>query len=274
MSEQLFDLSGRTVLVTGASRGLGRGMSLALAQAGARVVAASRNAETLEALRADIEGAGGVCIVRPTDVTDSEDVNALIAAAIAEAGRVDVLINNAGGLLTDVERPFTELSDAEWRTELALNLDAPFYTSRAILPHFVEQGGGRIVNVGSVGGMAAVGGLAAYGIAKAGLHQLTRSLALTYGRSGVRAVSLVIGNFPHDYSLDVREQQARFLPMGRNGEDEEIGPIAVFLCSEASDYLSGSEVVFDGGWSVGGLLPAGTVPDFSARSGGTGGGDD
>ena len=254
-----FDLTDRVAIITGAGGGLGGAMARALAESGAHIVAAGRRLEPLERTEGAVRRRGRRCLVRPTDVTQSEQVQGLVAEALAEFGRVDILINNAG-LDQNTGIPLPELSDAQWHTGIAQNLDSAFYCSRAVIPHMVERRHGRIINIASGWGFRGGRNNWTYAAGKGAMIQLTRSLAMTYARDGVRASCIAPGLIPHFWpEADVRQADER-QPFGRTGRVEEIGPLAVFLASEASDYLSGETVLLDGGAIAGGLLPAGLLP--------------
>ncbi len=259
MIRDRFDLGGRTAIVTGAGSGLGRAMALALADAGCDIVGAARRRAPLEESRALVEAKGRRLLVVPTDVTDSAQVNAMVARATAEFGHIDILINNAGGG-GGRGKTLPELSDEDWREGIDGNLTSAFFCSRAIVPHFLERGGGRIINISSVWGYRGLAGDFMYAVAKRALIQLTRALAMTYAGDNIRCTCIAPGNFPlNDPAappVAIREDE----PSGRAGAPWEMGPLAVFLCSEASDYISGETVLIDGGVVAAGLLPAGVMP--------------
>ena len=260
MIRDKFDLSGKTAIITGAGSGLGRAMALALADAGCDIVGAGRRPEVLEESRAMVEEKGRRFVVIPTDAADSEQVNAMVAGAIEQCGRVDVLINNAGGGSAGRGKTLPELTDEDWHGGIDTNLSTAFYCSRAIVPHFLEHGGGRIINITSGWGYRGGRNNFMYSIAKGGVIQLTKALAYTYARDNIRCTCIAPGLFPYRAPEEMREQMGERQPIGRLGEVEEIGTAAVFLCSEAADYMSGEVVLIDGGAIAGGLLPAGLVP--------------
>ena len=257
-----FDLTGKTALVTGAGTGLGRAMALAMADAGADIYGAARRMEPLEETKRLVEAKGRRMEIGSTDVTVTEAVNAMVEDAIAKFGRVDILVNNAG--ITDRGRgkTFPELDDEDWRVGIDVNLSSAFYCSRAIMEHFLAHGGGRIINIASGWGMRAGRNNFMYSIAKGGVIQLTKGLAMTYARDNIRSTCIAPGSLPKEIELNQREQNNAFQPAGRVGWPREMGPLAVFLASEASDYMSGETVLLDGGSIAGGLLPAGYAPEF------------
>lgn len=259
-----FDLSGRTVIVTGAGTGLGREMAIALATAGCDIVGVGRREAPIVELEPEIVSRGRRYLPLPgTDVTDSAQVAKMTEQAIAEMGSVWALINNAGGGGAGGGKTFVELTDQDWRDGIDTNLTSAFYCARAIIPHLLEQGGGRIVNVSSVWGYRGGRNNFMYPIAKGGVLQLTQALAMTYARDNIRATCIAPGQFPKTDDQAMRELIGSKQPLGRAAELHEIGPLAVFLCSEAADYISGQTIVIDGGTRTGGLLPAGIAPEPS-----------
>lgn len=254
-----FDLTGRTAIVTGAGSNLGREMSLALAEAGADIVGVGRRPEPLEETGAMVREHGRRFLGRPTDVTDSSEVNAMVAEAIAEFGTVEILVNNAGGGSAGRGKTLPELTDEDWHEGIDTNLTSAFFCSRAVVEHFVEHGFGRIINVTSGWGYRGARHRFMYPISKAGVISLTKALAMSYARENVRASCIAPGAFPHELTPEV-ENRSGLQPAGRFGRLEEIGPLAVFLASDAADYLSGETVLIDGGAIAAGLTPAGMVP--------------
>jgi len=256
-----FDLSGKTAIITGAGTGLGRGMALAMADAGADVYGAARRLGPLEETKALVEAKGRRMEIGSTDVTDTAAVKAMVDDAIAKFGRIDILVNNAG--ITDRGRgkTFPELDDDDWRIGIDVNLSSAFYCSRAIIDHFLEHGGGNIINLASGWGMRGGRNNFMYSIAKGGVIQLTKALAMTYARDNIRCTCIAPGLIPKGIDLNLREQRNGFQPVGRVGWPREMGPLAVYLASDASAYMSGETVLLDGGSIAGGLLPAGYAPE-------------
>jgi NAD(P)-dependent dehydrogenase (short-subunit alcohol dehydrogenase family) len=256
-----FDLSGKTAIVTGAGSGLGRAMVLAMADAGADIYGAARRLEPLEETKALVEAKGRRMEVGSTDVTVTSEVHDMVQDAIAKFGRVDILVNNAGITSRGRGKTFPELDDEDWRVGIDVNLSSAFYCSRAIIEHFLEHGGGRIINLASGWGMRAGRNNFMYSVAKGGVIQLTKALAMTYARDNIRCTCIAPGLIPKGIDLNAREQYNSVQPLGRVGWPREMGPLAVFLASEASDYMSGETVLLDGGSIAGGLLPAGYAPE-------------
>ncbi len=254
-----FRLDSRVALVTGASRGLGRAMAEALADAGADLVICSRNAEEIETAASEIAGASGrrVCAVT-ADVTRPKDREALIGEAWRQFGRVDILVNNAG---TGLRRPLLELEEADWRAVLELDLSVPYLLARQVVPPMLERGWGRVINISSALGSIALPERGAYCAAKGGLIQLTRVMALEWAARGVTANAFCPGPFRTEYNLRLQENPAlyesylRLIPQHRWAELDEIGGAVVFLASDAASFVTGTALYVDGGWTAHGGLP-------------------
>ena len=253
-------LTGRIAVVTGAGRGLGRAMSIALAEAGADLVVTARTQGQIEETAALVRETGRRCLAVTADVTDSETVNAMIDATIAEYGRIDILVNNAGGVTDAFANTLTNINDAQWRKGIDTNLTGAVFCSRAAVPHMQKQGGGKIINVTSGFGLRAGRDNFMYTSAKAGLINFTRSLTLTYGPE-IQANLIAPGLFPHDDpAMAEWWKGGKFTPMGRLGRDEELGPLVVFLASDLSSYMNGQIIVLDGGGLAAGQVPTGFAP--------------
>jgi NAD(P)-dependent dehydrogenase (short-subunit alcohol dehydrogenase family) len=254
-------LDGKTAIVTGAGRGLGRAMALALAEAGCDIVVAARTRSQIEETAADVQAKDRRCLVVETDITDAASVNAMVEAAIAEYGRIDVLVNNAGGATAGFGKPLEEITDEEWRVGMDTNLTGTFYCCRAAIPHMLERGGGKIINLTSGFGLRAGANNFMYTSAKAGLINFTRAVAMTYGGRNIQANLIAPGLFPHDNPAMMEFWRGgKFIPMGRFGKDEELGPLCVFLASDLSSYMNGDIVALEGGGLAGGHAPTGLAP--------------
>jgi NAD(P)-dependent dehydrogenase (short-subunit alcohol dehydrogenase family) len=261
---ETLELDGKSIIVTGGGRGLGRAMALAMAEAGAQIAIASRTAAQIDSVVAEITSAGGEAIGIPTDVTDSEQVNALVARTVEAFGKLDGMFANAGiGGGTNAE--FWEYPDWAFEEVLAVNLKSTFYSGRAAAKQMVEQGtGGVIVNTSSGTAMRGNKGFA-YPTAKGGVLSLTKSEATMLAGHDIRANVIVPGFVSQAPPKDeqeraFREQRGKFMPVQRLGEWWELGPLAVFLASDASSYITGHEFIIDGGGLAGGLGPINFVP--------------
>jgi 2-deoxy-D-gluconate 3-dehydrogenase len=259
--DEQFDLSGQTAIITGAGSGLGQQMALALAEAGCDIVGVGRRPEPLEETGAAVRAKGRRYVACPgTDVTDSAQVNAMVERAVTEMGRITILINNAGLGGTGRDKTLPELTDDDWHSGIESNLSSAFYCSRAIVTHMVEQGGGRIINITSGWGFRGGRNNFMYSIGKGGVVQLTKALAMTYARDNIRCTCIAPGTFPHTDDPEALARAGERQPSGRVGRMWEIGPLAVFLCAPASDYVSGETILIDGGAIAAGITPSGMVP--------------
>lgn len=248
-----FDLAGRRALVTGASRGIGRAIAVAYAQAGADVALLARNGDLLAEVAREVESEGRRAVVATADVLDAEGVRAAVAGAIADLGGLDVLVNNAGGNSFSI--PVAQMRMSGWDKTMNLNLGSIVHVTQEALPALGE-GGGSIINVSSVAGLRGAPTMAHYGAAKAALISLTQSLAIETAWMGVRVNALVPGWIETDLtdflrSSDDAEQAALArVPMQRWGRAEEIADPAVFLASDAASFMTGQVLVVDGGLSA------------------------
>ncbi len=250
----LFDLTGKTAFVTGASRGIGKVIALALAEAGADVALVARSEDGLARTAAEIDLVGRRAVVIPADVTSQEAVAAAAATAIDQLGYVDILVNNAGG--SNFMASFRDLRLAGWDKLMRLNLDSAVYACHAFAGHLLERGQGSVINVASVAGVAASPLMSPYGAAKAGLVSLTKTLAVEWASDGIRVNALCPGWTATDLNRGLWEDPVSgpatiaTVPMRRWGRAEEMAGPAVFLASAASSYMTGQVLVVDGGQTV------------------------
>jgi gluconate 5-dehydrogenase len=238
----LFDLTGKTALVTGSTRGLGLAFARALAEAGARVAVNGRSPESVASVAATIRGA----IAAPFDVIDEEAVS----AGVARLGPVDVLVNNAGMAR---RKSLEEWTLEEWRHMLDVNLTSAFLVARAVAPGMIERGGGKIVNVCSSMSQAAREGIAAYGATKGGLKMLTQGMCADWARHNIQSNAIGPGYFTTDLTRALQEDPEfdewlrQRVPAGRWGRPEELAGAVVFFASAASDFVNGQILYVDGG---------------------------
>ena len=250
-----FDLTGKSALVTGASRGIGRALALGLARAGADLALSARDETALAEVRTEVEALGRKAFVLPADVTDADACVRLAGDAIAALGRLDVLVNNAGG--SSYMGPFTDLRFRGWEKTMRLNVDSIVHLSQPVGRHMLERGSGSVINVASVAGLGATPSLAAYGASKAAVISLTKTLALEWGTGGVRVNALCPGWTRTDLNADLWGNEELAATMVANQGlkrwatvEEMVGP-TVFLASDASSYVTGHSLVVDGGQTAG-----------------------
>jgi NAD(P)-dependent dehydrogenase (short-subunit alcohol dehydrogenase family) len=246
-------LSGKTAIVTGSRRGIGRAIALAMAREGANVFVSDISREDCQKVVGEIEKLGRKGLALKCDVSSSKDVEDMVKRTVAEFGKVDILINNAG--IMDF-KPFLELTEEEWDKTLNVNLKGQFLCARAAGRVMIKSKWGRIINIASIssGGCGIAFPLIAhYTASKGGVMALTEALAMELTPQGINVNAICPGAIDTDISKGVKEsgQLAQVLariPKGRLGQPEEIANLAVFLASEEADYISGAAIVIDGGW--------------------------
>ena len=244
-------LKGKTAVITGGSRGLGKAMAIALAAEGVRIALVARDEAAMTEVANTIRKAGGEASCFKSDVTDEAAVATLEKEVLLQYGTVDILINNAG---INIRKPIHEFTLEEWRRVQDTNVTSVFLMCRAFVPHMKGKGYGRIFNMTSIMSHISLPGRAAYSSSKAALLGLTRAVALELATEGITVVGISPGPFATEMNLPLinnPEANAKFLssiPVGRWGNVDEIGKLTVFLCSEGAGFITGTDILIDGGW--------------------------
>jgi 2-deoxy-D-gluconate 3-dehydrogenase len=250
----MFDLGGKVAIITGGNGGIGLGMARGLASAGATIVVAGRNAAKSAQAVKELAALGATAGQVEVDVRDEASVRAMMVEAVRRHGRLDILVNNAG---INVRKPPHELSLAEWTSVLETNLTSAYLCSHAAWPHMKAAGGGKIINIGSMMSIFGAAYTPAYAASKGGIVQFTRACATAWARDNIQVNAVLPGWIDTDLTRKAREEvpglHERVLgrtPAGRWGSPDDHAGIAVFLCSRASDFVTGTAIPVDGGWSI------------------------
>jgi NAD(P)-dependent dehydrogenase (short-subunit alcohol dehydrogenase family) len=244
-------LKGRIALVTGASRGLGKSIAVALAENGARLALVSRDVERMESTAAEIRQQGGEAEIFRTDVSDENSVLGLEQDVSKRLGKVQILVNNAG---INVRKNISDFTLADWNSVIGTNLTSAFLMCRSFVPHMKGSGYGRILNMTSIMSHISLPGRAAYSASKAGLLGMTKSIALELAPDGITANGISPGPFATEINApllndpELNQQFISKIPVGRWGKVEDVGKLAVYLCSEEASFITGTDILIDGGW--------------------------
>lgn len=250
---KLFNLQGRTALVTGGNSGIGEAMARALGLAGARVILIARRRDALDTASASLVADGIDTHAMSHDLADEQAARECGLSAQREYGPIDILVNAAG---VNLRQPFVEVTPEAWRQQLALHLGAPFFLTQTLAPAMKARGFGRILNLASLQSYRAFGDSAPYGAAKGGIVQLTRAIAQSWSRDGITCNAIGPGFFPTPLTAPVfdnaalAERHASQTCVGRNGRLEDLYGATVFLASEASTYITGQILMVDGGYTA------------------------
>jgi len=245
-----YDLSGQAAIVTGGGKGIGRAIALGLAECGARVVLASRTRADLDAVAGEIAQKGGQALVMETDLMVVEKIPELVEAAMQAYGRIDILVNNAARSFL---RPLMELREDGWDKIFDTNCKAAFLLSRAAAKIMMDQGGGRIINITTVGAVRGGAGMGVYHASKAALNMLTKCMAVEWARFNINVNAVGPGMTKTAFSQPIwsnpaaEQSLAARIPKGRLAEPEEIVGAVLFLCSDDSSYITGETIYVDGG---------------------------
>jgi 2-deoxy-D-gluconate 3-dehydrogenase len=254
MTTKIFDLTGKVAIVTGGNGGIGLGMARGLAHAGAAIAIVGRNADKSNAAAAELKRSGAKAIAISADVTDKAAVDAMIARTQQEFGRVDILVNNAG---INIRKPPHVLALEEWDSVIKTNLTSAFLCSQAAYPAMKQAGGGKIINIGSMMSIFGASFAPAYAASKGGIVQFTRSCAVAWAPDNIQCNAVLPGWIDTELTQNARREVdglhdkvlAR-TPAARWGASDDFAGIAVFLSSAASDFVTGTAIPVDGGFSI------------------------
>lgn len=256
VTRMLFDLSGKAVVVTGAGRGIGKGISRSMAKCGASVVLAGRSAAPLDAMAQEVRALGVRAITVPTDITDPAQIDALVQATLTEFGRIDCWVNNAGSANAEDVGPLIDLTPERFDNVVDLNLKWTFFCAQAAARQMIAQGGGgSIINISSRSGSQPNPMTGQYGAAKAGIENLTATMAVEWGHHGIRVNAIAPGLVPTEESLTSGSmskpsrvaRQIEAVPLRRLGTVDDIGAACAFLASEEAGWLTGETIQITGG---------------------------
>ena len=255
MFSDKFNLENKGAIVTGAGRGLGKEMAIALAEAGADVVLASRTEEELEAVAKKIQGLGRRALAIPTDVTKQVEVQRMAEKAVEELGKIDILVNNSGTL---IQRKFLDYTVEDWDKLINTNFRSMFYCTQAIGKFMVEQKSGKIINMSSKNALQPRPKCVVYDSTKGAIITFTKALAREWARYNINVNAIAPGYFVTPLVKSLLDRDGvdedtvgkQFVPLGRLGRPEELGPLVVYLASSASDFMTGEVIVIDGGEMV------------------------
>lgn len=245
-----FILNGKSAIVTGAGRGLGKAMAQALAEAGADVVVAARTVKEIEETSGEIVKLGRRSIAIPTDVSSSKSVEDMVHQVLSEFGKIDILVNNSG---IAINKPFIETTEEEWNKVISTNITGMFLCTKAVGDHMIQQKSGKIINIASNVGVMGYQDFISYCVSKAGVIQFTRALALEWARYNINVNAIGPGTFYTAFNalaLDdksIRDKILKRIPLRRVGQPKELGPLVVYLASMASDFMTGETIFIDGG---------------------------
>ncbi|MEM7130732.1 MAG: glucose 1-dehydrogenase [Chloroflexota bacterium] len=249
-----FRMDNKVTILTGGNRGLGRQMAQAIAEVGGQVALISRSSEQAQAAASEItQSTGQTCRGYACDVTQPEQVDGLVAQVMSDFGRIDALVNNAG---INTRGPIEQLTLEQFKEVQEINVTGPWLMCRAVFPHMKAAGGGRVVNLGSTLSIISMPDRTPYASSKGAILQMTRTLALEWAPYNITVNAMLPGPFATEMNLSIMDDPEAYknfiakIPLGRWGNIEEIGPLTVFLCSDASSFVTGAGITIDGGWTA------------------------
>jgi NAD(P)-dependent dehydrogenase (short-subunit alcohol dehydrogenase family) len=253
MNLQLFDVTEKVAMVTGATRGLGEVAAKALAKAGAEVAVCGRSEPDLERVSSEITALGKKSMGFRMDVTSKMEIQKTVAQILEDFGKIDILVNNAG---VNFRIPVLEFPEEEWDRVISTNLKGYFLVAQAVAPQMIERGYGKIINISSILGTVGLPDQLAYCASKGGINQMTKVMALEWAKRGVRVNAIGPTYFETELVAQIRNDPERFhfitdrTPMGRWGDPLELEGVVIFLASPASDFITGQTIYIDGGWTA------------------------
>jgi NAD(P)-dependent dehydrogenase (short-subunit alcohol dehydrogenase family) len=250
-SLEQFDLTGKTALVTGGGRGLGKSIALALAEAGANVAITSRTESELQEVAKEINSFSRNALYASVDIRDKQAIQAFVDEVVEKEGKIDILVNGAG---TNKRVPFLEVTEEDWDFVMDINLKSVLFASQAVIPYMQKQKYGKIINIASLTSEIGLSNMPIYGASKGGVSQLTKALAVDFAQDGIYTNAIGPGYFKTEMTKVLFEDPKKVewmnsrIPLKRTGNMEDIRGVAVFLASDASNYITGQTIYVDGGW--------------------------
>lgn len=250
---QHFDLTGKTAMVTGGGRGIGRSIALALAKAGANVAVVSRTKSELEEVADKISGLSRKAYYDSVDITDKKAIQFFVEELVEQEGKIDILVNGAG---MNKRTPFLEVTEEEWDFVMAINLKSIVFASQSVIPYMQKQGNGKIINIASLTSEISFKNMTSYSASKGGVSQITKALAVEFAEDGIFVNAVGPGYFKTKMTASLFEDEQKVswmqsrIPLKRTGNTEDVQGAAIFLASEASDYITGQTIYIDGGWLI------------------------
>lgn len=246
-----FDLTGKTALVTGGGRGLGRAIALSLAEAGANVALLSRTESELEEVAKEIEGYSSKAYYKAVDITDKNSIKKFVKTLVEAEGKIDILVNAAG---TNKRVPLLDVTEEDWDLVMDINLKSVLFASQAVIPYMQQEQGGKIINIASLSSEIGLSNMPMYGASKGGVSQLTKSMAVDFAKDNILVNAIGPGYFKTKMTESLFEDKSKLewmenrIPLKRTGEADDLKGTAIFLSSAASDYITGQTIYVDGGW--------------------------